>query len=82
MRVEVRDTAGNLLWSRWTREGQQGGMTSRSYIADGTLDQIVGLLESARQQAVGELTVFQNANAVLDVGMPAAQINRDVPESC
>lgn len=51
------------------------GVTSRSYVKDGTLAQIIASLEDALRQAKGELTVESDvAKTVADGSFAAAQV--------
>ncbi|MNJ49921.1 hypothetical protein D3C77_451790 [compost metagenome] len=66
MRVEVRDEAGNLIWSR----SPVGGVSSQAYGADGTLQQLEQALEMALVQCRGELAVSVDGDGVADLGGP------------
>lgn len=75
MRVIVETLDGERLWERTP----EGGVTSTSYAADGTLEKIVTALEEALLQARGETSSLDDAHPVADVGITAAEIERDVP---
>lgn len=79
MRVEIRDGSGMLIWATWWNAGSGGGVTSLAYRTDGTLKHIVSALEGARQQAVGELAVFNDVDGVANVGATPAEVDRDIP---
>ena len=66
MVVSVHSEDGTLLWKR----GEGHGMTSTSYIEDGTLVAIIGKLTESLIQARGELGVTDDVE--LDVYMSPA----------
>lgn len=67
MRVDVKSDDGELLWAVWDGPAGQGGITSRTYGADGTLRLIQIALAAARQQLDGELAVFDVADGIFDM---------------
>jgi hypothetical protein len=70
MRVEIYSESA-LLWAL----NEAGGFTSRSYVSDGTLTEIVRALEGALSQARGELSVALDVTEpVADIGTSAAQV--------
>lgn len=64
MNVQVRNSEGELVWSRTA----VGGMTSTSYAQDSTLRSILEMLEFAVRQCKGELSVADNVDRVCDGG--------------
>lgn len=64
MEVQVKDEAGNVVWSK----GAVGGMTSKSYGTDGTLQQIEQVLAQALAQCRGELAIAMNPDRVGQAG--------------
>lgn len=68
MEVQVRSTQGELVWAR----NAVGGVTSTAYGLDSTLKEIKDALETALEQCVGELALFENVNGISVTGSPAA----------
>jgi hypothetical protein len=64
MKIQAFDEAGNLIWSR----GPVGGVTSHSYGADGTLQQVEQALVLALAQCRGELAVAVDRDRVSETG--------------
>ncbi|MBI3675946.1 MAG: hypothetical protein HY243_04940 [Proteobacteria bacterium] len=78
--VNLCSLSGKTIWSFQLRNGQKSGITSRSYLSDGTqqciIDALLDALIEARGQLGGSLHVL---NAVAK--LPLAGINHDVPIS-
>ncbi|AUT46997.1 hypothetical protein C2U31_13955 [Achromobacter sp. AONIH1] len=81
MEVILRDDQGNDIWSRWSRDGQSGGLACRSYISDGTQARIIDALANALQQARLESSCLQNLDAMSDIRASATKIQCDIPVS-
>jgi hypothetical protein len=64
MEVQVKDESGVVLWAR----GPAGGLTSQSYGADGTLEQVAQALGHALEQCRGELSISMDSDGVFDIG--------------
>jgi hypothetical protein len=67
MEVQVRSTQGKLVWAR----NAIGGVTSTAYGLDSTLKDIKDALETALEQCVGELALFENVDGVPVLASPA-----------
>lgn len=67
MEVQVRDVRGELIWAR----NAVGGVTSSAYGFNSTLKDIKVALETALEQCVGELALFENIDGILVTGNPA-----------
>lgn len=78
MKVIVLNDRAEPIWERANFGGQYSGMTSTSYLQDGTHAKIIEALEEALIQVRGEASIL-NPNAVLDGGSPAAEIDNHVP---
>lgn len=76
MQVRVIDEAQDILWVKT----EIGGLTSLSYRRDGTLVKIIALLESALEQARGELICEEKGGDVAQQNSAALQemLNRQL----
>ncbi len=76
MQVRVIDEAQNILWVK----SETGGLTSLSYRRDGTLVKIIAHLESALEQARGELICQEGSEDVAEKNSAALEemLNRQL----
>lgn len=76
MQVRVIDEAQDILWVRT----ETGGLTSLSYRRDGTLVKIIAHLESALEQARGELICQETGGDVAQQNSAALEemLNRQL----
>ncbi|QRO35446.1 hypothetical protein [Chromobacterium violaceum] len=80
MNVQVINDSGEVVWGRGMDEnGTPCGLTSRSYVTDGTLAQVLMALGSAISQAGAEMLPADDLDGVLYRGASTVQINGDVP---
>jgi len=77
--VDVCDENGEVIWRRFRRDGHSGGTASRNYIADGSQHRIIEALAEALCQARAEMSAFDVADVVSDVGSATTQVNHCIP---
>jgi len=67
MEVQVRNVQGELIWAR----NAVGGVTSSAYGLDSTLKDIKAALDTALEQCVGELALFEDVDGIPVAGSPS-----------
>jgi len=63
MKVQIINEEGRIIWER----GKRGGVTCRGYAEDGTIKEIIRMLQDALKQAEGEGLTFNNVQRVSNV---------------
>lgn len=80
MKVQVMNTDGAVLWCHGIdKQGNRSGMTSLTYLNDGTHQEILAALVAANDQALAEWLSTNDLNGVTNAGRASPQINGDIP---
>jgi hypothetical protein len=69
MKVQIVNEDGRVIWER--DSANKSGISSRSYINDGTQDKIIEALQHALEQAKGQALTFKNSNRGSNVSTTA-----------